>query len=323
MVTKPFLAMLLALVPLLPGCVNLAEVQAEAERGAYPRARPAVDVTLVPWTQIAGARLVAPPKNAGGAYVKFVRPMAVALRAGELFVADAGVAAVLHISVAGQTMTALAGAPSQPGVRLQAGHDQSLYVLDPVRRVVLRFAPTGQLMQSIAPPPDVVGLPADLALDERRGLLLIADSSLNQLVMMPLMGGSAYPLTPEPRLTRIDSVAGGADGFYVTDVLCHCVAVLGVDGRLRARFGAETLRSPGAIAVDRGERVFVADRFDNSIKVYSGGRHIATVPAATLGVTGIADIAVDEATLAVADDAGARIALLQIQEVRARGGASQ
>ena len=308
----------------MSACVDLAAVQAEAERGALTGVRNNGRLSFTPWQQLAGARLTTHTDAAGGPLpstgaeplVRFVRPSSVALVGGELYVIDSGLGKVFHIALASETMNAIPGAAAQVGVRGRAGNDRSLYLADPVRRNVLRYAPSGRLLQTLSAPTTILGRPADLAIDGRRGLVLVADVSFNQLVFMPLLGGSAYPLLPQgqgPRLTKLEGVASGADGFYASDSLCRCITLYAPNGTIIAAFGQQTLRIPGAIAVDRNERVFVADRGDNSIKVYSGGRQIAFVPARQIGAAEIADLSVDEGALAVADGAGAQVLLLRVQ----------
>jgi hypothetical protein len=308
----------------LCACVDLAAVQAEAERGAFTGAQRSGPVTLTPWQQLAGARLVARtdatgvplPGTGAQPLIRFLRPSAIALVGGELYVVDSGLARVFHVMIATETMNALPDAAAQLGVRVRAGSDRSLYLADPVQRSVLRYAPSGRLLQTLSAPTAILGRPGDLALDERRGLVLVGDVSFNQLVILPLLGGAAYPLLPQgpgPRLSKLEGVASGADGFYASDTLCRCVLLYAPNGSLLGTFGQDTLRLPGAIAVDRDERVFVADRGDNTIKVYGAGRQIAVVSGAQIGAAQIADLSVDAGALAVADGTGAQVLLLRVQ----------
>jgi len=116
----------------------------------------------------------------------------------------------LHVVIGSAGMNVLSGAPSQPGVLVQAAGDRSMYLLDPPTRRVLRYAPTGRLLQTLVVPSGVVGLPVDLAVDERRGLVVLADATFNQLVVMPLLGGSAYPVIPRGADVRLASIASVA-----------------------------------------------------------------------------------------------------------------
>lgn len=317
-----FSTVLLSCALLQAGCVDLAAVQAEAERGVYTQ-RARGTVTLVPWLQIASVNLAARvdpsgsplPGSGAGAPVRLVRPNAVAMRAGELYVADAGLGSVLHIVIGSGTANAIVAAPAQPGVRVQATGDRSLYLLDPPTRRVVRFSPSGSTLQTFAVPAGPVGLPVALAVDETRGVILLADATFNQLVVMPLLGGSVYPVIPRgtsARLSSLFGVASGADGFYAADLLCRCVTLFAPNGTVIASFGRESLVNPSAIAVDRDERIYVADRANRTLKIFAGGRQIAVFTAAQLGVTEITDLALDEGALAIADGAGGKIALLRV-----------
>jgi hypothetical protein len=307
----------------LCACVDLAAVQAEAEGAAFKGGRRGGAVTLAPWQQISAARL-APRVNDTGVplpgpgaapLMPFIRPSAVALRGGDLYVVDSGANAVFHVAIGTEMMNAIAGAPAQMGVRVYETSDRSLYLADPVLRRVTRYTPGGRVQQVVAAPVQILPRPGALAVDERRGLIIVADVSLNQLVVLPLLGGSAYPVVPRGpggQLAKLESVATGADGFYATDLLCRCVTLFAPNGTVIAVFGQETLLRPGPIGVDSNERVFVVDRGDNTIKVFSGGRQIASFTGNQLGVLEIADLAVDEGALAVADGVGAKVVLVRV-----------
>ncbi|HZP86902.1 MAG TPA: hypothetical protein VFB54_08765 [Burkholderiales bacterium] len=315
---------LLAMLTLfaLSSCVDLAAVQAEAERGPLQGTRALGAVSLHPVQQIDAARLAPrvdetglPLPGPGNAPLqRLLRPSAVALRGADVYVVDSGLARVLHILSGNQMMHALQGAPAQVGVRVRTGSDRSAYVLDPLQRRVLRFAPNGRLVQTLAAPSEILGRPGALTIDERRGVVVIVDVSFNQLVVMPLLGGSAYPLLTKSReaLPSLVGVAAGADGYYTIDAICHCVTLFASNGVVLATFGNDTLIAPLAIGVDQDERVYVADRADNSIKVYSAGRQVGVATGAKLGVTEITDIDVDQGMLAVADGIGARVVLARI-----------
>jgi hypothetical protein len=84
------------------------------------------------------------------------------------------------------------------------------------------------------------------------------------------------------------------------------------DGTVRDTYGHQDLAQPGAIAVDRFDRVYVADVFDRSIKMFSGGRMIASIPASEVGALEVSDLSINESNLLLADGAGARVIVLRI-----------
>lgn len=323
------LAFALILAAALSGCIDLAAVQAEAERGTLRGTRASDPVTLVVAQQIDGARLaprvdaVGVPQPGPGAapLQRFLRPDAVAVRANDLYLADLGLARVLRVSLATQAMHPLAGAPAAIGVRLRTGGDGSLYVLDPAQRHVLRFALDGKLAQTLAAPGEMLGRPGALAIDERRGLVIVVDLSFNQLVMMPLLGGAAYALINDARHARpgLLDVAAGADGYYALSSVCRCVTLFGTNGAPLSSFGSEDLTAPFALAIDQDERVYVVDGADNSIHIFAAGRQVGIVAGSTLGVAKIAAIDSDQGTLAIADALGARVVLARTVAAPAQG----
>lgn len=301
------------------GCVDLAAVQAEAERGTLRSNRSADPMRLVVAQQIDGARLApridavgVPQPGPGTAPLqRFVRPDAIALRGNDLYLVDLGLSRVLRVSMATQAMHPVLGAPAAVGVRLRTGGDGSLFVLDPAQRRILRFGVDGKLAQTLTAPGEMLGRPGALAIDERRGIVIVADVSFNQLVMMPLLGGAAYALINDARHARpgLFDVAAGADGYYALSSVCHCVTLFATNGAPLSSFGGDTLVAPLALAVDQDERVYVVDGADNSLHVFSGGTQVASVSGASIGVSRIVAIDSDRGTLVIADGLGGRVVL--------------
>lgn len=278
---------------------------------------------LVPLQVIAAARL-APgvdrtgtplPRSGVAPLTSFIQPAAVAMAGNDFYIADSGARRLYRLDAALASMAVVQSAPVALGVRIAVGHDFSLYVLDPRARAVLRLSRDGRVLARYA---DSVNLsqPVAFAIDAARGDVLVADRLFNLLVEFhPLAGArQVIPLRGDDR-NRVMSVvaialAGGT--IQVSDALCRCVHVVDREGRVRESFGHGELDQPGAIAVDRHARTFVADAFRNSLKVFIAGRLVYEASAATLGVAQISDFAVDEDRLVVADGVGARVVVLRI-----------
>jgi hypothetical protein len=248
-------------------------------------------------------------------FQNFVFPGALAVRWPDLYVVDTGVRAVYKVDLALQAMTAVPGLPVHPGTRIQIARDQSLYVLDPVQGTILRLARGGTRLPAVQAGRDL-SRPTEFVLDERQSRIFAVDG-LTQQVLEFHGAGRAYDVrasisASDGKLTSVGAVAATADALYVVDPACHCVARLDRDGKDIRSFGHDDLRLPGAIAVDGHERVFVADAFDHSLKVFRAGRLVASVAAISLGLGRFTAIAIDQSQLYVADGPGARVAVLRI-----------
>lgn len=307
--------------PVLAGCA----VQ-DGAPGADAR-RPAPSPLLSPLLALSGARLApaadragTPLPRAGAApLVPFIQPTAAAALGNDLYVADGGAGKVFRLDLALEVMVAVESVPAVPGVRLAAGADFSLYVLDPTRRRVVRLGRDGRMLTAFADEQNL-GRPVAFAVDEARGQVLVADALYRQLVAFhPLGGGNrVIPLRGDERhrVMSIAAIALAREAIHISDPSCRCVAVASLDGTVSSTYGHQRIGQPGPIAADRHGRVFVADLFDASIKVFAAGRLIDDIPAAALGVREVRDLSVSESRLVVADGAGARVVVLRIAPPR-------
>ncbi len=315
---RAFLAAV-AVLALGPGWTCAAAAPPEPEAAAR---------LLVPWQTFFGARLVerVDPTGQirpgqGGGFVRFRYPTAVAARGPDLYVADSGAGTLYRFDAALQAMQAVPGVRALPGTRIRVGADHTLFVLDPGAGRLRRFSRDGTPLQTLS---DAVAAArfSDFSLDET-GRIYVLDALGRRIVAFHPAGRAASVFASAMEgggeLQAMGAIAGGAVGLLVADSACRCVLRLGEDGQVAARLGEGDLRQPGAIAMDREGRVFVADAFDQSLKVFGDGVLLASFAAAALGASGIAGIAIDEGFLYVADGAGARIVVLRIRPGSRRG----
>lgn len=282
---------------------------------------------LTPFRSLSGARLATAldpngtPSLAGGleGFERFVYPAAVAGRGSDIYIADVGRDAVYRYDRTLDVMAALPGIRARTGVQLYVGRDLSLYVLDQPGRRVLHYARSGQLLATFSD--DVnLGRPVDVAVDEARGRVLVADGMYNQLVAFHPLGQASYVISLRDAgegARAIAAMAIGAQGIFLSDPLCRCVVQVSPDGALLGTFGELELNQPGPIAVDLYGRVFVVDRFDSSLKVYLGGQLIEDLPATELGLRRIDDIWIDGAWIILSDGSGAGVKLMRLAPVPA------
>lgn len=312
----------LAVVSLvLTGCEGLSP--SKPDRGGRNFRTFSGDRLFSPGMPLAGARLAAPSGKIGGlsvqpetgTFTRFVYPTAVAARGPDVYVVDSGLGAVFRLDLTRNEMTALAGAPSHIGTKIYVMGDLSVYVLDQAGRRVLHFSRSGQLIQTLGDNLNL-GRPVDVVVDEIRGLVLVGDGLYNQVVAFHLAGRASYPIVPrrqgENALQNVTAIAGGREGVYVADRVCGCIHLLSAEGKELEVFGKNSIFQPESIAVDRYNRVFVSDRFDNSVKTFSGGSLIAKTAAGEIGVQQVGNLWVDESLVYVADSLGAQVQILHL-----------
>lgn len=295
---------------LLCGCA------AESGGGTAPASR-----IVAPGPVITGGRSVpgvdasGTPLRQPGPITLFVNPTAIAAAGPDLYVVDSGLGAIVRVDVATDTLTLLRGRPFQPGTRIAVAGDLSLYVLDAANRRLLRFSRGGQALQTVAADA-TVGRPVDFALDAAQGRIVLADGLFRQLVVFHPAGRGfeVLPIRPDARhaVLELGAIALGQKGIYVSDPRCRCVALVARDGRVVDTFGHERIGLPGEIAVDRHERVFVADRLERKLKIFQGGALIEDVALAALGIADLAGLAIADDWMYVADGAARQVRMLRL-----------
>ena len=179
----------------------------------------------------------------------------------------------------------------------------------------MRLSRSGQVLTSYA---DVnLARPVDIAVEEKGTHVLVADGVYGQIVAFHPLGRAAFVVhlraDERNRVLTINHFALGADAIYISDASCACVARVARDGTVLETFGHQLISQAGPIAVDRHQRVFVADHFDRSIKIFWHGKLIETVSGTATGVLQLTDLSVSGTTLAVADAGAARVHLMQIK----------
>ncbi|RZI42017.1 hypothetical protein EGT07_15580 [Herbaspirillum sp. HC18] len=241
-------------------------------------------------------------------YLSFLSPVAAVARNHIVYVADAGHRQIFRYDPSLMTMSRFTDYPATSLAGMVVAQDMSVYVADTATQQVLHFAWDGKLVQSFSHP-NAIARPVAVVLDEVTGRVFVGDSLYNHVVVFNSLGRALGTLK-SLESHGIESMARGPDGLYLVDRVSRQVVVMGVDGVDRYTIGNGTLKDPQAIAVDRFNRVFVSDGFDNTIKVYEGGQLIATLGgsgATPVMFNRITYLSVDQNTLYVADSLNARI----------------
>jgi DNA-binding beta-propeller fold protein YncE len=274
---------------------------------------------LSPWLTVTGSAPAMQPfgvRSASG-YIQLMRPTAIGAVHGDVYLVDAGLRRIFRYDRAQQSLTAFSDLPADDAMGLYAAPDMTVYVTDPNRRRVLQFTREGRLLRTFS---DSLNLsrPLAVALDDKNGRVLVADGLHDHIVAFDRLGQPLSAIDSrggeKPHLS-IAGMAAGPDGLYLVDRLARQVVVLDVNGAYRRAFGKGTLAEPGAIAVDRANRVFVGDNFDNTIKVYVEGGLVGTFGGSGGGpgqFNHIAGLVESQGLLYVADSLNARIQIMLV-----------
>ena len=261
----------------------------------------------------AGGTFGVPARPGTGAFVKLVAPAVVALQGNDLLVLDRGLQRLWRVDLALNTLTPVAGAPTDANTAVALAPDLSAWVLDVASRQVLRFARDGRLMQTQRPGFSAPA-PTGLALVDGGAALLLADGTQGRWAELRGVGAFATEVALRsaegaPLAARIDAIAATREAVFALDRGAARVYRARRDGVVLEVLGECVLRQPAAIAADRFGRVYVVDAFDRAVKVLRSGAPTLTWPAQQLRVQGIGGIAVDDRFLAIADPLGGQVAI--------------
>lgn len=272
---------------------------------------------MAPWSTLTGAWAARPntfpatgtpqtPQVSG--FLSFRVPTAVAARGNYVYVADSGHRQIFRYDLALQTMAVFANFPGTNVSGLAVAPDLSLYVADLNGGKVLHFAVDGRQLQSFSNDIEIAR-PVAVLIDQRSANLWVADSVYNHVVVFNSLG-RVIAAQASQMGRHIVAMAQGPDGLYLVDRLSRQVMVVSADGTERYSLGKDVLKMPNAVAVDRFNRVFVSDSFDNTLKVFERGQLVATVGrggAIPASFNRITSLFIDQNTLYVADSLNGRI----------------
>ncbi len=253
--------------------------------------------------------------------VQFVRPISIAVRAGNLFVMDAGQGTLFRYHLATKRLSALLdlrGVISGDTADLYVAGDQSLYIADTYGARVLQYDRKGRLSRTYSNRLNLAR-PVAVMVDEPSGRVFVADAFYDHILVFDSAGNLVASMggrgADPGQFLNITAMAQGPDGFYVTARIGEHVQVLGEDGQYNYSLPREGLIFPTAIAVDAENRVFVSDFSDHAIKVYERGRLVGRAghPGGGLGqFRHISDLWMDEGLLYVADSLNGRVQIMRV-----------
>lgn len=293
-----------------------------AASGEAQESHAAAGRILLPWKTLSGGIFAGELRSgqaAGGRRSQqiFLFPSSVAAIGNDVYIVDSGQRRLLRYDLGLDEFFSFPGVRADPGVMLAAGRDGTVFVLDPPARRVTRFTRNGAVIQTFRDEGNL-GWPVDLAVDRATGLVYLADAQFDRIAGFTPLGPRAYVIVPGDRagdpVRGISAMALGPDGFYLVQRAKRRVVVVGRDGGMLYAFGEESLLDPGAIAVDRFNRVYVADQRDHSLKIFAGRKLVEKLSGAGPGALGwqIGHLSLDEGWLYLTDTLNQRIEILRV-----------
>lgn len=261
-----------------------------------------------------------PFPNSLNKFQPLIFPTALAVYAQDLYIADAGANRIYRYDKDLQALIPLPRTTATTATRLQAAADRSLYILDPARSVITRLSRGGEVLRTLNP---VLATSRfnEFVVDEHLTRIYANDQLNQQLFMLHPMGGSGIPVVwPEADTVRVlGALALGRETLYAIDAASASVLAFTREGRLLGQVGQGSLKQPHALAVDRYNRLYVADRFQRVMKVFETGHDAVTYEYGRLGVTEITALALEHDLLYIADGPGAKVLVFNTGPGSSRG----
>lgn len=256
-----------------------------------------------------------------GGFALLHRPVTVAAQGPYVYLFDAGPNIFYRYNREQETLqdmgavtAALRGAPSA----ITVAPDRSIYVTDPEGRQVIHAAVDGTIIRTISDRSSMAHLLA-ASYDVEGNRLLVAEGLYEHLVGINSQGWLLYDLGrrrhEQSQFQVLVDMVQGPDGLYTVERLHDTIKVFSLEGKLRYTFSRSEVGNPAAMAVDRQGRVYIADAFDDTIKVYVYGRYAGEIGGAGSApgrFRFITDLYIDNNFLYVADSMNGRIQVLVI-----------
>ncbi len=280
---------------------------------------------LAKWSSLSGSLLtrpggIAPAGQPDNKRIELITPVAVTAIANTLYIADAGQRAILKFDRGTQTVIRFASVPElNTRVGLFVDRAYTLYIADPATSSVTVLDIDGNLLQTIS---EISELPQPVAVaTSTTGNEVFVGDELAAHILVFNRGGSVVRTigsgtSADVYFQSVTAITSGPDQLYVSDKLGHQVHALAPDGSYRYAFGKDELLSPGAVAIDGHNRVYVADNGDSTIKVFRGGQLEAVVGARDdsigLGFQVISSLWESDGLMFVADAGRASIDILRV-----------
>jgi DNA-binding beta-propeller fold protein YncE len=214
--------------------------------------------------------------------IRFERPVSVGGVDNYLYIVDAGLRVVFLYDLVTQEVEPIGNVRSQfegdPG-GIYVARDRTFYIADPVGKRVIQFDQQGNVKQVFQ---DLANLsrPMDVTVDDTIGDVYVADGSYSHILVFNEFGKAMRAVGQRGngpgRFRAITAMTMGPEGLYVLDRLETPVQVMSPQGEFKYAFGESYQVFPTAIAVTDERVVYVADKSDNTIRIYQDAELLGT-----------------------------------------------
>ena len=218
-----------------------------------------------------------------GNEVRFVKPVSVGGIDNYLYIVDAGQRVVFRYDLVTFEIEPIGSIGfhfiGDPG-NIFVAKDRTFYIVDSVGKQVIKFDEKGEVLQTFH---DLANLsrPIDVFVDEVTEEVYVADGSFSHVVVFNKFGKALRSVgrrgTGPGRFRAITSISEGPDGLYVVDRLELPVQVISKEGQYKYSFGESYQVFPTAIAVTEERVAYIADKSDNTIRIYQDAELLAVV----------------------------------------------
>jgi len=253
--------------------------------------------------------------------IRMMNPVAVGGVNNYLYIVDSGLRIVFRYDLVTRQIQPIGNVGSQfvgePG-NIYVARDQTFYIVDSMGKQVFHFDEQGNVLEVIQ---DLANLsrPMDVAVNELTGEVLIADGSFSHVLVFNKFGKTVRAIgqrgTGPGRFRAITGMTVGDEGLYVLDRLELPVQVVTMNGDYKYSFGESHHTFPTAIAVNEDGIVYVADKSDNTIRIYQDAE-LLSVFGGTGSAPGrfrsITSMWVNNDLLYVADSMNMRVQVLRM-----------
>jgi DNA-binding beta-propeller fold protein YncE len=253
--------------------------------------------------------------------IRFLTPVSVGGVDNYLYIVDAGLRIVFRYDLVNNTIEPIGNVGAQfvgEMGEIYVARDRSFYIVDAAGKQVLHFDEQGNVINTFQ---DLANLsrPMDVIYDETTSDLLVADGSYSHIIVFNKSGRAVRTIgqrgTGPGRFRAITAMTVGDEGLYVLDRLELPVQVMTINGDYKYSFGESYQTFPTAIAVNEDGVVYVADKSDNTIRIYQDAELLSvfggtgSAPGRFREVTGMW---INNDLLYVADSMNRRVQVLRM-----------
>ncbi|VAW83127.1 hypothetical protein MNBD_GAMMA16-436 [hydrothermal vent metagenome] len=255
--------------------------------------------------------------------LQLMRPTAVAVRDGYMYVVDMGLDLVIRFDLAtkiAEPLVELSGITKGDVADIFVAGDGSFYLTDTEGARVLHFSPKGKLKRTLKNRLNMAR-PVAVYEESSTGNIYIADGFFDHVLAFNRLGELFTSIggrgSDPGEFLNITAMTLGPDGFYIGSRVGQHVQVLKGNGEYLYSLEQGPLVFPLGMAATDDSRVYVSDYWDNSIKVFERGLFVDSVGGT--GVTPgkfkrITDLYLDKGLLYAVDSLNGRVQVLRVQE---------